>query len=238
MNIYYVYMYLRTDGTPYYVGKGKERRAYEKHVSVPVPRDKSRILFPHTNLSETDALCLEVEMIALYGRKNNGTGILRNLTDGGEGISGYRHTDETRRIISEYMSANHPRGMAGKHHNAEQCAIWSAVRSGKGNPNWGKDTPQHVKDATSKANKGMVVCRVIGTGDIIRITKDEYRSMRGVLYEGVTTGKTSNKPKGMVAVLDLRHMTCLTVTSEEFHSNRDRYIGVASKRARELLGRT
>jgi len=87
---YYTYAYLREDGTPYCIGKGKENRAYAKHrrkknLSVP---PKERILILKQNLKEEEAFRHEIYMIAVFGRKDLGTGILRNLTNGGDGASG------------------------------------------------------------------------------------------------------------------------------------------------------
>ena len=92
---YYVYLYLRPDYTPYYVGKGKGKRAWSQNHSINLP-PKSRIIIIQDNITELQSFILERYYIRWFGRKDNGTGILRNRTDGGDGTSGYTHTEETK----------------------------------------------------------------------------------------------------------------------------------------------
>lgn len=100
----YTYLWLRENGSVYYVGKGSGYRATTKkgHLCNP-PTDRARIIiqdFP----TAADALLAEKILIAYYGRIDVGTGCLRNRTDGGENPPshlGRKKSKEHKRKISE-----------------------------------------------------------------------------------------------------------------------------------------
>jgi hypothetical protein len=145
MDIYYVYAYLRkTDNTPYYIGKGKGDRAYRKH-NVSVPNDKTKIVFLHENLPESEAFQMEKFYIKKYGRKDVGTGILRNLTDGGDGASGL--------IVTEYSIETRKKNI--KIHGNK---VWKAAAIA--NSKKQKQLYENGESIISKGNKEKIQCPV------------------------------------------------------------------------------
>jgi len=98
---YYTYAYLREDGTPYYIGKGKAGRINNTLHTIHLPTEKERIIYLKKNLTDEEARNHEIYMIAVLGRKDLGTGILRNMTDGGEGCAGRVLSEETKKKLSD-----------------------------------------------------------------------------------------------------------------------------------------
>jgi general stress protein YciG len=99
---YYTYAYLREDRTPYYIGKGKKDRIDNPlHNSIHLP-PKNRRIFLKQNLTEEESFKHEIYMIDVFGRKDLGTGILHNMTNGGQGVSGRIVSEEQREKMREY----------------------------------------------------------------------------------------------------------------------------------------
>ena len=103
-NIYYVYRHIRLDtNTPFYVGKGKEGRAnskrrnkYWQHIADKAGFEVEIFL---ENLTEEQAFEKEREFIKLY---RDCCYKLANLTDGGEGPSGFKHPEDVKKRMSEF----------------------------------------------------------------------------------------------------------------------------------------
>jgi hypothetical protein len=90
---YYVYTYFYEDGTAYYVGKGSRKRIFMRH-DVPVPKQQLIQYFPFE--TEVEAWDTEIQLIAFYGRQQEG-GTLMNLSTGGRsGTAGVVRTPEQK----------------------------------------------------------------------------------------------------------------------------------------------
>ena len=180
---FYTYIHMKeTTGEIFYVGKGqgnrfkttKSRSEYWKRTAK-----KYGVIVDIVahGISEHEALLLEKKLIKIYGRKNLGTGNLVNLTDGGEGYSGYICTDETRRKLSEAGK--------GRKHTEEHKQYMSEVMTGRlvsedtknklRNYRLGKKLTEEqrikLRDSNSRSRK--VMC--IETGEIFKSASEAAR---------------------------------------------------------------
>lgn len=144
MKQFYTYLWLREDGTPYYVGKGLLTRAYLRRTGHVPPTDPANVITQEWD-TEEEALSAEVFLIAYYGRKDSGNGILTNLTDGGDGFTGARHSESTRLGMRRRMLGN--RFALGNVLSAD-------VRRRMGDSRRGKKRPPEVTEKTRLANLG------------------------------------------------------------------------------------
>ena len=175
---FYTYAYLREDGSPYYIGKGTGKRMHKNSHNVNRPPLERRI-YLKTGLTEEEAHQHERYMIAVLGRKDNGTGILRNLTDGGEGVSGKVTSEETKEKLRQ-ISLNMPEEQREKLRqyglNMSQEQRDKISESLKGNTNNRGTYKIYYKTGETET--------VWGLGNIIK-----ERGWNGANINGVMTGR-------------------------------------------------
>lgn len=108
-NQWYVYKHVRLDkNEPFYIGIGSTKnyaRAFSRSIRNGIwekitNKTEYSVEILYENLTIEEAKSIEVELISKYGKIKTG-GILSNITDGGDGISGMKHSEETKRIIRE-----------------------------------------------------------------------------------------------------------------------------------------
>lgn len=175
MNNFYVYYLRRPDkpdpmdpdlGQPFYVGKGSNGRVNcHRKEAIDLLHKSGRKSYKISiiyglfgqgldfqedivcnNLDEQEAFDLEVEAIQLYGRKNNSTGILANLTDGREGASGVIRSEELRKRMSDARKGD-KNPMYGKKQSEEANRKRSETQKGRISPMKGK---HHTDEAKRK----------------------------------------------------------------------------------------
>lgn len=205
-DVYYTYVLINPiSNKPFYVGKGKgTRKRYMDHFSEAIKGKGSNkhkintirkiirdghdvivdVVFGST--SEKECLEKEVDLIAQYGRRDISTGILTNLTNGGEGVSGFVFTETQRKERSERQQGknNH---MYGKTRTSDERAKISATKrkmiaEGKTIPT--KHTEKHKQKLREHNPGGEATARAIyqidtNTGRIIK----QWKSSRNAGIE-------------------------------------------------------
>jgi hypothetical protein len=128
LNRFYTYAYLRDDGSPYYIGKGSGKRAWARHPGCAATRpiDKSKIVILKNGLTEEQAFCHERYMIFVFGRRDLGTGILRNQTNGG--VEGLGLSEITKKRMSNTKKNKENITWRGRKHSAETKQLLTEQR--------------------------------------------------------------------------------------------------------------
>jgi hypothetical protein len=147
MNNYYVYIHRRkSDNKVFYVGKGKARRAYSphgrnSHWTNTYKKHGLIVEIVFDNLNEKEALTLEKDVITEMRYHFEST--LCNLTDGGEGVSGYKWTEEA-------MLKHPSKKLKGK-------SLSEQHRKNIGSSLVGHITHNHTRDKLSVSNKNTYI---------------------------------------------------------------------------------
>lgn len=132
---YYVYLHIKeSNGEPFYVGKGKDCRAFKtkrrtKWWKNIVNKHGFDVVMLEEDLTELGSLELERYWIKRIGRKDLNEGTLVNLTDGGDGVSGNVWSNERRKQASERMKGK-PSNKKGKKLSEETRLNMSKLKKG------------------------------------------------------------------------------------------------------------
>ncbi len=165
-----VYQHRRLDNNEiFYVGIGKsEKRAYSKSNRNEIWRRIVNkygysIEIIYKNITWENASKIERKLIKQYGRINLHNGTLCNMTDGGDGILNYQHTNETKELLRKLkigtkLSEKHiqilKESNTGRKHTPEELYKMSVSQLGKKNHMWGKN-------GTAVSNSKLSIDKVI-----------------------------------------------------------------------------
>jgi len=182
MKTHYTYAHAKPDGTIFYIGKGIGRRAYSKNRNDYWKNIVAKYGYEVQILAhwDTEVEALDHEVLLIACMKDMGIELC-NLTDGGEGATGYKHKEEHKAKLkgNTYGASTWGMTFKGKKHSAESRAKMSYVRIGNKNKA-GTTLSAESKAKISKAMKGKIVLakRILSENEVREIrTSLGYRNL-------------------------------------------------------------
>lgn len=183
-----LYRHIRKDSnTPFYVGIGvSTQRAYSKthrnaHWKSIVAKTDYRVDILFDEIEYEEAKEKEREFIALYKRKEDG-GYLCNITLGGDGVLGIKHTDEARlkmgapnkgKTLSDWHKQRISEFQKGKKHSEESKKKMSDSALGERNHRYGvkasEETKTKMKQSAHRGENN--VSSKLTESDVLQIRK-------------------------------------------------------------------
>ena len=209
MKTHYTYAHVKPDGTIFYIGKGIGRRAYSKNRNDYWKRIVAKYgykveILAHWN---TEAEALSHEKLLISCIKDMGIELC-NLTDGGEGTIGYKHTQEHKNKLKGNFYGESAWGLTfkGKKHSEESRAKMSYVRIGNKNKLGAKLSEESkVKISKSKAGKIVLAKRVLTNEQVLEIKlKVGYRNIAQLAREYKVGESTIRRIRDGIAYKDVQ----------------------------------
>lgn len=219
-NNFYVYLHMRPDGIPFYVGKGYGNRSslllyrnpFHKNVVLKYGTNNLKVSKLYCD-SEEQAFELEIELIALLRSMNIE---LTNMTNGGEGVIGYRHDPEDIKRRSNLIKGR-------------------PVGQGRPGPLGYKHTPE----ALAKIAEASRICRLTEEGRlrIIAANKgkrptDESKEKNRQAHLGAkqseeTVFKRAEKNRGKIRSPETKALMAQKAKEREEKKRLERALGIA-----------
>lgn len=229
----YTYNEYTFDFEPFYIGKGKGNRFNNHLIKYKLRTNKNKmfvnkilkiqssqmqpiIIKVQENLNEQTSFQLEKSLIISIGRKDKNLGTLTNMTDGGEGSSGYIMTDKQKEKCrqtaikysdkhSKRMKENNPTNDPLVREKISQIKQIQNKGSGnpmfgklgKDNPNFGKPNPNAI-DAMTKSKIKYKCTLLSPSNETIEVTNlNEFFQRIGInsskIYQVIKGKRKSHK---------------------------------------------